>query len=193
MAVGSQVSEAKQQTRFILDTLREKYTAGEYDRHHPYAYFEELRVDTGTARRGKKSHKQLHTSKGEPRQDDYGRPLMKRVHHSAQAIDAFVMPMWPGKKYERIAYEVKVSRADFLNEIKMPWKRETAMAYSNRFIYITPPGLIKKDEIPEGCGLQEVHPSGHIRTVVKAPQRNVGIRTLPIKFAVSMMRQLNKS
>lgn len=183
-------------TREILDALEKKHTSGHYDRHHPWAYFEELRVDTGWAHgygaNRKSKMRQIYDSQGEPRFHDDGRPMMKRVSHNAQGIDAYAMAMWSGKKFERIAYEVKVTRSDFLNEIKMPWKREIAMELSNSFYYVTPPGLLKTAEIPEGCGLIECHPSGHLRTVLKAPYRNEDVTDLPESFVASMVRQLNK-
>lgn len=59
--------------------------------------------------------------------------------------------------YERIAIEIKVSRADFRRdtaEKRAPW-----MSVAHRFAYATPPGLISKEEVPEGCGLIEVDPT----------------------------------
>lgn len=57
---------------------------------------------------------------------------------------------------ERLSFEIKISRADFLSEMRKPQKRRAAMAYSNRFYFVTPPGLIKAEEIPNECGLIEV-------------------------------------
>jgi len=59
--------------------------------------------------------------------------------------------------FERIAIEIKVSRGDFKRDT--PEKRKPWMAVAHRFAYATPPGLIAKDEVPEGCGLIEVDPS----------------------------------
>lgn len=52
-----------------------------------------------------------------------------------------------------IAYEVKVSRTDFRNELKDPDKRATVIANSSEFYFVTPKDLIGHGEVPLGCGL----------------------------------------
>lgn len=74
------------------------------------------------------------------------------------------------------AVEMKVSRADFkrdTEEKRQAWKRIT-----NRFIYLTPKGLLKPEEIPAGCGLWEMTPTGQIVTVKKAT-RNPNPEPMP--------------
>ncbi len=71
-------------------------------------------------------------------------------------IDAFALNLWPSKKHRKIAYEIKVSRADFLKELKSPEKRQWAIEISNQFYFIAPQGIIMDDELPEACGLLEV-------------------------------------
>jgi hypothetical protein len=51
------------------------------------------------------------------------------------------------------AIEIKVSRSDFFRDTED--KRKAWKAYTDRFIYVTPKGLVTKDEVPEGCGLWE--------------------------------------
>lgn len=58
---------------------------------------------------------------------------------------------------ERIALEIKVSRADFLSETdekRGPWRR-----FADKFAYVAPAGMIKPEELPAGCGLIEWTPS----------------------------------
>ena len=71
-----------------------------------------------------------------------------------QRIDAYVVGMW--KDLIRIAYEIKVSRSDFLHEIKHPNKARRALAFSNRYFFATPVGLVKPEELPPWAGLIEV-------------------------------------
>ncbi len=87
-------------------------------------------------------------------------------------IDAFFMEETPGKGLMRIAYEVKVSRSDFLRELRDPRKRRAAMRVSNQFFFVTPPGVCKHDEIPLDCGLKEMTAEGYLHTVVDAPYRD---------------------
>lgn len=91
-----------------------------------------------------------------------------------QRIDAFAIRCW-GHDYERLAFEIKVSRGDFQREIKLKTKRKAALAYSNNFYFITPKGLIAPKEIPIECGLMEVSDDLLLQTVVGAPFRE----TLP--------------
>lgn len=59
-------------------------------------------------------------------------------------------------RHERIALEVKVSRADFKRDTDE--KRAAWFGVSDRFAYVTPKGLITPDELPAGCGLIEFDP-----------------------------------
>jgi hypothetical protein len=52
--------------------------------------------------------------------------------------------------------EVKTSRADFLCELKQPWKRRIGLRYSNEFYFVTPAGLLNTSELPIECGLVEI-------------------------------------
>jgi len=54
------------------------------------------------------------------------------------------------------AYEIKTSRADFLNDKKWP----EYMALCNKFYWACPKGLIKKDEVDPKVGLVYVNPKG---------------------------------
>jgi hypothetical protein len=56
------------------------------------------------------------------------------------------------------SYRVKVSRGDFLAELKQPLKRRMRMRYSNEFYFVTPVRLVSTVEIPAECGLVE---AGH--------------------------------
>ncbi|KKM71668.1 hypothetical protein LCGC14_1428300 [marine sediment metagenome] len=86
-------------------------------------------------------------------------------------IDGFALNCYPSKSMQRIAYEVKVGRGDFLKEIKTPEKREPFMRYANQFFFVTPVGLVKPHEIPDEVGLIEIHGDGFWKIKVKAPYR----------------------
>ena len=65
------------------------------------------------------------------------------------------------------ALEVKVSRSDFLSEVADPRKRDPAMAIAHRFAFVTPAGLVKPEEIPEGLGLLEVNSERRVEVRVR--------------------------
>lgn len=114
-------------TKDVIDALKNNYKPlGEQ-----WAFIEELRAGTG-----------------------YKTSEMGR--NPERSFDAFVINLYPSKKFERIIYEVKVSRSDFLREIKNPQKRQEALLMSNKYYFATPEGLVSADEIPKECGLVEV-------------------------------------
>lgn len=73
-----------------------------------------------------------------------------------QRIDFWALDTYPSHRFRRVAYEIKVSRSDFLNELRQPLKRRRALLLSNEFYFISPPGLIKAGELPIECGLAEI-------------------------------------
>jgi hypothetical protein len=68
-----------------------------------------------------------------------------------QRIDAYLLHCWGS--LDRIAFEIKASRGDFLRELKQPLKRRAALVLSNEFYFVAPEGVIKQDELPLECGL----------------------------------------
>jgi hypothetical protein len=54
--------------------------------------------------------------------------------------------------------EVKISRGDWLREIKAPTKARLALAVSNFMWVAAPAGVVKSEELPAHWGLLEVNP-----------------------------------
>lgn len=85
-----------------------------------------------------------------------------RGKHSLQRLDAFALNCYPHRGMKRICYEIKLSRADFRNELKNPLKRRIGMRFSNEFYFAAPAGMLKPEEIPADSGLVEVGTAGTI-------------------------------
>jgi len=89
-------------------------------------------------------------------------------------LDAFALRLHSGRERDLTKYlttwaiEVKVDRADFLTELQRPAKRRPAMGLANLYAFATPAGMIHENEVPQGCGLLEVH-DRQIRMKVKPP------------------------
>lgn len=83
-------------------------------------------------------------------------------------IDVWTVAPIASKKYEAIAYEVKVSRSDFKNDSEE--KQRFALRYSDRFFYVTPPSLLQKDEVPTWAGLIELH-GAEFKVIKQSPRR----------------------
>lgn len=77
-------------------------------------------------------------------------------------------------KLDQQVHEIKVSRADFLSDIRNPEKREAYFQLAPRVSYATPHGLVNKDEIPAECGWIEQGPSGSSWVVRKRPPKRKG-------------------
>jgi hypothetical protein len=79
-----------------------------------------------------------------------------RRNGGAQRLDAYALNCLPHMAMKRVCYEMKISRADFLLEMRQSLKRRLGMRYSNEFYFVTPAGLAQTSEIPNDCGLIEV-------------------------------------
>jgi hypothetical protein len=79
-----------------------------------------------------------------------------RSRNSLQRLDAFALNCLPHLAMKRVCYEIKISRSDFLCELKHPLKRRIGLHFSNEFFFVTPAGMLSLDEVPTHCGLIEV-------------------------------------
>jgi len=94
-------------------------------------------------------------------------------------IDAIAMPLsWT--RFSIIGYEIKVSRSDFLRDEK--WVSYLPMC--NCLYFIAPKGIIDPCEVADCCGVMTMHESGHIRTVRKAPRREID---MPVDMLLYLM------
>lgn len=105
-------------------------------------------------------------------------------------IDAFALNCWASKKFMRIAYEIKVSRSDFMAEKRDPDKRAPACAISDYFYFAAPRGLIAPMELPKGTGLVAVYENGRSQILERAPKLEP--TRLDWRFVASFARTLMK-
>ncbi len=87
-------------------------------------------------------------------------------------IDVVAVGIW--SKTEGIkAFEVKVTRGDFLGDVsRFVDKHCDALAISTEFYYVCPWKMIEPSELPEKAGLIYVDSSNHLKTIRKAPRRD---------------------
>jgi len=67
-------------------------------------------------------------------------------------IDAVVFDLWPSKGLLRSAFEIKVSRSDFLRELANPVKYRWAVESFHEFWFVAPQDVIKIEELPPNVG-----------------------------------------
>ncbi len=112
-------------------------------------------------------------------------------------IDAFAMAIWPSMNYQRIAYEIKVSRADFLKELREPMKKAQAYYLSDKFYFVVAPGIATREDFKgnwalfHDCGLLEVREDGSIKTILGSSFRHEAW-PMPIDFTASFLRSVAK-
>ena len=90
----------------------------------------------------------------------YGWIFLEEVGLGYSRIDAIAFNCWG--KNEKKAFEIKVSRTDFLQELREPSKREQVIQYVNKYYFVMPRGIASKSEIPKGCGYIEIIPRAYI-------------------------------
>lgn len=74
-------------------------------------------------------------------------------------IDLYAFRIWGGNrhiKYDRIAYEIKLSKTDFYKDIAEPIKQRPAIIMASQFYYVAPKGIIPIKSLPLDCGLIEI-------------------------------------
>lgn len=133
----------------IIALLYERYCQPEW------AFFPELRVGTGYANYYGRHSKDVLRGKVE------------------QRLDAWAMNCWPSKRLVKLAFEIKISRGDFIHELKRPEKREAAFLVSNQYYFVAPYTIIAVNELPKDCGLIIVTKSGQLRIIQEALYRDV--------------------
>jgi hypothetical protein len=69
-------------------------------------------------------------------------------HH----IDVAVFDLWPSKGLLRSAFEIKVSRSDFIRELQHPNKYKWVLEAFHEFWFVAPRDVIQLEELPVNVG-----------------------------------------
>lgn len=105
-------------------------------------------------------------------------------------IDAAVFEMWPSKGLSRSAFEIKVSRSDFLQELKQPEKHSWCKECFHFFWIVAPKDVIQSlEELPPGAGW--MYPAGKRLCIAKHATHNDTPR-LDDRLLAAFMRAANK-
>ena len=170
------------QTQHLLDALR-KWHADQAMNGvaAPWVYADEVRIGTGFGYNA--AYYRKHNDK-----TFYPDSLLGATE---QRIDAFALHTWPSKKGLRIAYEVKVSRADLKHELDDPEKCAAAMSLSNEFYLVVPRDLVVVlSTLPDEWGLIRIDDNGNRRIIKTAEYRDTPLP--PYTFMLSLARNLQR-
>lgn len=85
-----------------------------------------------------------------------------------RTADFIAMDLWPSKGLALHGHEVKVSRSDWLTELRDPSKAEEFRRYMDRWWLVVPDVSIVRSDLPEGWGLMACH-GQRLRVVKPAP------------------------
>lgn len=107
-------------------------------------------------------------------------------HTARRSADAVVVNLWPSRGMEIVGYEHKVSRSDWLHELKQPEKAWPVMQYCDRWILLAAPGVAKAEEVPINWGWQEFD-GQKLRARKAAPALTP--KALDRTFVASMLRR----
>ena len=117
-----------------------------------------------------------------------------RSHASFDArrtADFIALDTWKSGRFELHGHEVKISRSDWLRELKKPEKAAEFIPYMNRWWIVVPDlNIVKADELPEQWGLLAFS-TGALRAVRKAPRLTATPLT-PSRF-VALMRAVQST
>lgn len=100
--------------------------------------------------------------------------LRSTTGYSSQirTADAMAMGLWPSSGLTLIGFELKVSRSDWLHELKKPEKAEEIKQFCDEWYLVVPDdSIIKEGELPDDWGLMTATGRGHtIKVKKKAPK-----------------------
>lgn len=100
--------------------------------------------------------------------------------------DAVAMNLWNSRGHVVCGFEIKVSRSDWLRELKDAAKAEPVFRYCDQWWIVAPKGVVRDGELPPTWGLLEVT-AAQVRQVVLAPK----LSPVPLtrEFFASLMRR----
>jgi hypothetical protein len=108
-----------------------------------------------------------------------------------RTADALVVDLWPSSKHLVHGFEVKVSRSDWLTELKDPEKAEAFKPYCDHWWLAVPDADIVRDDLPAGWGLMTVAPNGSLRVRRKAPKLDRD--PMPFEMTAAWLRAVAKT
>lgn len=107
-------------------------------------------------------------------------------HSASRSIDAVTMSLWPSLGLELSGMEIKISRSDWLRELKEPAKASATFEYFDRWYLVAPRDVAKIDEIPGPWGW--LAPDGDRLVTLKPAPLNAEPKPIDRKFLASVLR-----
>lgn len=107
----------------------------------------------------------------------------------SRIADAVAMNLWPSRGGAVHGFEVKISRQDWLRELKNPEKAEAISQYCDYWWIVAPKDIIKAGELPPTWGTLHPHGNG-LKIGTKAPKLKA--KPLDKLFIGAMLRRASE-
>lgn len=111
--------------------------------------------------------------------------------------DAVAMGLYPSQGLEIHGFEIKVTRGDWLRELKEPSKSNAVARHCDRFWLVAPHGTVKAGELPAPWGFLEVKGEPGSGTLRRAKQAQLVTEalnpTLSRSFVAALVRRACES
>lgn len=104
--------------------------------------------------------------------------------------DAVAINLYPSRGLEINGFEIKVSRSDWLRELKNPEKSAPVQRYCDRWWIVCPPAVIAPGELPPTWGQYEIRPGGKIQQIIAAPK--LAAQPVTRDFVAAMLRRASE-
>lgn len=117
--------------------------------------------------------------------------------NARRTCDFMALDLWPGgygpdrTGATLHGFEVKVSRSDWLTELRDPEKAESFARYCHHWWLAAADRSIVKDDLPEDWGLMVPGRNGGMRVVKQAPRREP--EPLPLEIVGTLTRSVMKT
>jgi hypothetical protein len=108
-----------------------------------------------------------------------------------RSVDAVVMSLWPSLGMELWGMEIKVSRSDWLNELKDPGKASEMFERFDRWYLVAPEHIVKIGELPPTWGWF-IPEKGKLR-VAREAAKNKKPKPIDRHFLAALMRRTAKT
>jgi hypothetical protein len=108
-----------------------------------------------------------------------------------RTADGLAIDLWPSGGHAIHGFEVKVSRADWLTELRDPEKAEAFKPYCDHWWLVVPDTGIVRDDLPEGWGLLAVARGGVLRVRKRAPK--LDRQPMPTGMTAAWLRAVAKT
>lgn len=107
---------------------------------------------------------------------------------AGRRLDVVALNMWGARKHTVVGFEIKASRGDWMRELTAFQKAEQWIAVCDSFYVVTPPKIIRSDELPEGWGHLEL--CGSRMFTRRIAERRDSSTTFPREVAARFISRL---